>query len=49
VAANTLSLALALATGGVWVDPNGRAYAHDEGQYCPDCAMASRARFDNER
>src|SRR5262245_19915886 len=25
--------ALALATDGVWVDPNGQAHAHDEGQF----------------
>src|SRR5262249_58234479 len=25
--------ALALATAGVWVDPYGEAYAHDEGQF----------------
>ena len=24
---------LALATGGVWVDPNEECYAHDEGQF----------------
>jgi hypothetical protein len=24
---------LALAASGVWVDPNGEAYAHDEGQF----------------